>query len=161
MKTVALKLNLSEDADESTILAEVTRLEESRDAEKKRADDATTKLDEAAKATRVAAVEATLSALIDGGHLLPGQKDGMLALAESSPDGFDRAAVILKAAKAIVLGETGSGKPPADASDDPAVELDEAARKLAEERKVPYGEAMTLALAEDPALAERYHNRNL
>ena len=40
MKTVALKLNLSEDADESTILAEVARLEESRDAEKKRADDA-------------------------------------------------------------------------------------------------------------------------
>ena len=157
MKTVALKLNLSEDADESTILAEVARLEESRDAEKKRADDATAKLDEAAKATRVAAVDATLSALIEGGHLLPGQKDEMLALAESSPDGFDRAAVILKTSKAIVLGETGSGK----AGDESvyanaSVELAEKAKARKAADGITFAAAQTLVLSEDTDLAARY-----
>lgn len=36
------------------------------------------------------------------------------------------------------------------------VMLAERAKKLAEERSIPYGEAMSRALAEDPALAERY-----
>lgn len=36
------------------------------------------------------------------------------------------------------------------------VELDERAKKLAEERQVSYGDAMSLALAEDPALSSRY-----
>lgn len=157
MKTVALKLNLSEDADEGTILAEVTRLEESRDAEKKRADDAEATLAEAAKATRTAAVEATLSALIDGGHLLPGQKDEMLALSEDSPAGFDRAAEILKTAKAITLGETGS----ASAGDqtsyaDASVELAEKAKARKAADGITFAAAQRLVLTENEDLAARY-----
>ena len=44
----------------------------------------------------------------------------------------------------------------APSTDRPDIELDEAAKKIAEERSIPYGKAMTVALAEDPALAERY-----
>jgi len=38
----------------------------------------------------------------------------------------------------------------------PDVELAERAKKLAEERSIPYGKATRLVLAEDPALAKRY-----
>lgn len=157
MKSVALKLNLTENSDEATILAEVVKLADDRDAEKKRADDAEATLAEAAKEARTAAVEATLSALIDGGHLLPGQKDEMLALSESSPDGFNRAAEILKTAKAITLGETGSGK----AGDESvyanaSIELAEKAKARKVADGITFAEAQRIVLTEDTDLAARY-----
>lgn len=42
-------------------------------------------------------------------------------------------------------------------SERPDVQLAEASKKIAEERSIPYGAAMAVALAEDPALAKRYH----
>ncbi len=160
MKTVALKLNLSEDADESTILAEVVKLEERVTLAETARDEATAKLTESENAKKAAEVEAVMAKLMEAGNLTPGEREKWLTEPELLAGRLD-ARTGIPEHSVIKLGETGSGRPPADASDDPAVELDEAARKLAEERKVPYGEAMTLALAEDPALAERYHNRNL
>jgi len=40
----------------------------------------------------------------------------------------------------------------------PDVELSEAAKTLARERDVPYGDALCVVLAEDPALASRYED---
>jgi hypothetical protein len=161
MKTVIQLLKLSENADEPTIHAAVVKLAEHDAAETKRADTAEAKIAEEAKRVRAAEVDRLLSELVDGAHILPGQKEAWAKLAEDAPASFDVFAANAKKVKAIELGESGSGKASEETSDDPAVELDEAAKKLAEERKVPYGEAMTLALAEDPALAARYHNRNL
>lgn len=157
MKSVALKLNLAEDADETTILAEVVRLAEDRDAEKGRADEATAKLAEVEKAKRDAEVEAKLVELIDGGHVLPGQKEMWLSLAEAAPASFDAMAESAKKAKAIELGETGDGTPPADESDDANTALAELAAKIASERKLELGAAMDVALAERPDLASRLY----
>jgi hypothetical protein len=154
MKTVALKLNLAEDADEKIILAEVVKLSDERDA-------AVNKLAEVEKAKRDAEIEATLTELVDGGHVLPGQKDSWTKLAEDSPESFAVFAANAKKVKAIELGEVGTSAGSETPSEDPTVELDERAKKLAEERSVPYGDAMTLALAEDPALAGRYNAREL
>ena len=153
MKTVALKLNLAEDAAEEIVLAEVVKLSDERDA-------AVIKLAEVEKAKRDAEIEATLTELVDGGHVLPGQKDAWTKLAEDSPESFAVFAANAKKVKAIELGEVGTSAGGEPVSDDPTVELDNRAKKLAEERTIPYGDAMTLALTEDPALAARYHNRN-
>ena len=157
MKTVALKLHLSEDSDEATILAEVVKLAEDRDAEKGRADAAEATLADEAKRIRSEAVERTLGELIEGGHITPGQKGEMLLLAEDSPAGFDRACVILKTSQAIVLGEAGSGKA-GDGSEyaDASVELAERSRARAAKDGTTYAEAMRLTLAEDIPLAKRY-----
>jgi hypothetical protein len=160
MKTVALKLNLSEDATEDVILAEVVKLEESRDAEKTRADNAEATLAEEAKRVRSEEVDRLLSELVDGAHILPGQKEAWAKLAEDAPESFDVFAANAKKSKAIELGETGSGQA-GDASDDPTVELDEATQKIAKDRGITYGDAMAVALAEDPALAGRYNAREL
>ena len=157
MKSVALKLNLAEDADETTILAEVVRLAEDRDAEKGRADEATAKLAEVEKAKRDAEVDAKLTELIEGGHVLPGQKEMWLSLAEAAPASFDAMAESAKKAKAIELGETGDGTPPADESDDANTALAELAQKIASERKLELGAAMDVALAERPDLASRLY----
>ena len=157
MKSVALKLNLAEDADETTILAEVVRLAEDRDAEKGRADEATAKLAEVEKAKRDAEVEAKLVELIDGGHVLPGQKEMWLSLAEAAPASFDAMAESAKKAKAIELGETGDGTPPADESDDANTALAELAAKIAKDRDLELGAAMDVALAERPDLASRLY----
>jgi Mu-like prophage I protein len=161
MKTVATKLNLAEDAPEALVLAEVVKLAEHDAAETKRADTAETTLAEVEKAKRDAEIEATLTELVDGGHVLPGQKEAWTKLAEDSPESFAVFAVNAKKVKAIELGEIGTSAGSESSTDDPTVELDNRAKKLAEERSIPYGDAMSLALAEDPALAGRYNAREL
>ena len=156
-------LKLAEDADDVAIDEAVMALAEDRDAEKTRADAAERTLAEVEKAKRDAEVERLLTELVDGAHILPGQKDAWTKLAEASPESFAVFAENAKKTKAIELGETGSASVSAsvsEASDDPTAELDARATKLAEERSIPYGDAMSQALAEDPALAARYHNRD-
>ncbi len=53
------------------------------------------------------------------------------------------------------------GPAPVPSSDRPDVELAERAKARAEQDGVDYGRAMSLELAEDPALALRYHERRL
>lgn len=153
-------LKLSEGADDVAIDAAVMALAEDRDAEKVRADAAEKTLAEVEKAKRDAEIEATLTELVDGGHVLPGQKEAWTKLAEDSPESFAVFAVSAKKVKAIELGEVGTSEGGESSTDDPTVELDNRAKKLAEDRGIPYGDAMNLALAEDPALAARYHNRD-
>ena len=155
MKSVIQKLQLSEDADESAILAAVVTLSEERDSEKTRADAAEARLAEGERAARTAAVEAQLSELIDGGHLLPGQKDEMLALAEDSPSGFDRAVAVLKTSKALELGEAGTSEG-GDANTDPEEALTVKASEIAKERGVDMATALDLALSENPTIADAY-----
>jgi hypothetical protein len=148
MKSVALKLNLSEDADEALVLAEVVKLSDERDT-------AVAKLAEVEKAKRDAEVTAKLSELIDGGHVLPGQKDTWLKLAEDSPASFDAMAEQAKHAKSIELGETGDGaKPESDLT--PDEQLDAKAREIAKTRNVGLAEATDLALSENPELKDAY-----
>ena len=151
MKTVALKLNLAEDASEETILAEVTKLGEERDA-------AVTKLAEAEKASRDAATEATLAELIEGGHITPGNKATWLALAEAAPEQFAAMAEQAKTVKAIELGEKGSSDEGTEPTADPSVELTELATKRAEKDGITLDEALPIVLAENPnGIKERYH----
>lgn len=155
MRTVALRLSLAEDASEETILAAVTTLAEHDAAETERANAAEAKLAERDAAERKAAVERTLAELVEGGHLLPGQKDEMLALAEDSPSGFNRACAVLKTTKAIDLSERGSdaaGQSFADAS----VELDEKSKDMAKAEGITLSEAQLRVLAADEDLARRY-----
>jgi len=157
MKTVALKLKLAEDATEEVILAEVTRLEESRDAEKLRADEATASLAEVKKAKRAGEVEVVLAELISGGHVAPGQKGTWLALAEAAPEQFDAMAEAAKQHKVIDLGEHGaSGGNEGSAYANPSVELAEKAKARAAKDGLKYAAAEKLVLAEDPDLKTRY-----
>jgi hypothetical protein len=158
MKTVALKLNLSEDADEALILAEVVKLEESRDAEKARADEAVAKLAEEAKRVRAEEVDRLLSELVDGAHILPGQKEAWAKLAEDAPESFSVFAENAKKTKAIELGETGSGAKRDDAADDASAELAEKAKARAAKDGITITAAQTLTLTEDKDLAERVHH---
>ena len=137
MKSVALKLNLAEDADEATVLAEVTKLEE-------RVTVAETALAEAEKAKRDASVEATLSALIEGGHVAPGKKAELIALAEASPAGFDIACALLKDAKAVDLEEHGTREGGSADGIDASEDVAKRALALSEEKHIDLSEAMVL-----------------
>jgi len=149
MKTVALKLNLAEDADEGLILAEVVKLTDERDA-------AVAKIAAVEKAARDAEVEHLLSELVDGAHILPGQKEAWKKLADDAPDSFTVFAENAKKTKAIELGESGDGAN-VEESDDPNIALAELATKIASERKLELGTAMDAALAERPDLAARLY----
>ena len=158
MKTVALRLNLAEDAAEATILAEVTKLSEHDAAETKRADAAEVKLGEVEKTARDAAVEVILSDLIAGGHVSPGQKDTWLKLADAAPEQFDAMAETAKQHKIIDLSEHGTGG--AGESDlqygDASIELAEKAKARAAADGLTYTAAEKIVLAEQSDLAERY-----
>ena len=157
MKTVALKLNLTEDSDEATILAEVVKLAEDRDAEKARADAADAKLNEVDAAAKAAAVEITLTSLIEGGHVLPGQKDAWVKLAEEAPASFAVFAEQAKTVTAITLGETGSGKAGYESVyADASVELAEKAKARKTADGITFAAAQVLVLSEDTDLAARY-----
>ncbi len=148
-------LKLSEDATDEAVEAAVVQLAEDRDAEKKRADDAVAKLAEVEKSKRDAEVAAKLDELIAGGHVLPGQKDTWLQLAEDSPASFDAMAEQAKHAKSIELGETGDGsKPESEVSPAEAIALK--ASEISETRKVDLAEATDIALAENPELKAAY-----
>jgi hypothetical protein len=152
MKSVALKLNLAEDADEATIEAAVDKLTQEKT-------DAVDKLAESEKAKHDGEVEAKLEAAVTLCEITPGER---IALAEKDDAVRDSFLEARKGMKAIELGESGSGKSGIDdESDDPTAELDKASTKMAEERSIPYGEAMALVLSEDPALAARYANREI
>lgn len=150
MKSVALKLNLAEDADETLVLAEVVKLTDERDA-------AVAKIAAVEKAARDAEVEHLLSELVDGAHILPGQKEAWTKLAEDAPESFAVFAENAKKVKAIELGETGDGSQPAEESEDANTALAELAAKIAKDRDLELGAAMDVALAERPDLASRLY----
>jgi hypothetical protein len=116
---------------------------------------AETALAETVKAKRDGEVETKLSELIADGHVLPGQKETWLKLAETAPESFDAMAEQVKTVKAIDLGEKGTDKH-GDADKAASVQLAEAADKIAAERKVDLATATDLALTENPELKARY-----
>lgn len=141
-------LKLAEGADESLILAEVTKVTTERDT-------LAAKLAEGEKAERVRRLDES----INGKHILPAERDAYVALAESAPATFEASLTARNAAKPLIdTGEHGSGKAPnePDPNKNASVELAEktVARQKAE--KISYSEAQALVLSEDAALRERY-----
>jgi hypothetical protein len=151
-ETIIKALKLAEESDETAVEAAVVKLVEERDQ-------AVTKLGDFEKATRDAEIEATLTALIEGGHVLPGQKDVWLKLAEDAPESFATMAEERKSVTAVELGERGEGGIPADEPEDANAALAQLADKIAEERKLDLGDAMSVALAERPDLASKLYVR--
>ena len=94
MNTYTLKkLNLTEDATDEVILAEVVKLID-------RAEAAEAKTAEAEKEVRKVDAEAKLAEAIKDAHVLPAEKDALMALSESAPDVF---AATLEARKTVKL----------------------------------------------------------
>jgi len=150
-------LKLDEGADEPTILAEVKKVTEERDALVTERDDLAAKLAEGEKADRVHRLEAAIEAT----EVLPAEKDGLLKLAESDAGSFDAILGARKGLRLVDTSEKGSGETPEDPKEyaDASVELAEKAERLAEKDGIEFGEAMSRVLADDPALAERYLHR--
>ncbi len=104
-------------------------------------------VNEGAKASETLRPDVALAALADA-----------LALAEGIPYGealrlaCERDPELAKRYHEANFGAPATTSP----SDRPDIQLAAAAKTLAEERSIPYGEALTVALAEDPALAKRY-----
>jgi len=140
-------LKLAEDADESLILAEVQKACDERDA-------AQAKLAEGEKAERVRRLEAAITET----EVLPAEKDALLKLAESDPESFASILDARKGVKLVDTSEKGEGAAPDEPKEyaDPSIELAEKAAARAEKDGIGYGEAMSLVLADEPALAERY-----
>lgn len=159
MKTLIAVLKLAEDADEAAVRAAVVKLTDERDAERTRADDAEAKLADLAKAKRDAEVEARLAELIDGGNLLPAERESWAKLAEDAPASFDLLTEQAKARKVVDLdehGTSGQGKP-GDAYADASVELAARAKARAAKDGLSYDTAMSLELAENSdGIRERY-----
>lgn len=154
MKTVALKLNLSEDADEKTILAEVVKLEERVTLAETERDEAKTKLAESEKATHDADVNARLDAAVDLAEITPGER---ITLAEKDDAARDSFLEARKGMKAITLGESGSGERGDDSQyADASVDLDEKSKARAKADSIQLAEAQKLVLAENEDLAQRY-----
>ena len=149
-ETIIKALKLTEESDEEAVEAAVVKLVEERDT-------ARTQLADTEKAKRDAEIEATLTALIEGGHVLPGQKDVWIKLAEDAPESFTAMAEERKSVKAIELGEVGQGGIPSEEPEDANLALAQLSEKIAEERKLELGEAMSVALAERPDLASRLY----
>jgi hypothetical protein len=149
-ETIIKALKLAEESDEEAVEAAVVKLVEERDS-------ARTQLADTEKAKRDAEIEATLTALIEGGHVLPGQKDVWIKLAEDAPESFTAMAEERKSVKAIELGEVGQGGIPVEEPEDANLALAQLSEKIAEERKLELGEAMSVALAERPDLASRLY----
>jgi hypothetical protein len=149
-ETIIKALKLTEESDEEAVEAAVVKLVEERDT-------ARTQLADTEKAKRDAEIEATLTALIEGGHVLPGQKDVWIKLAEDAPESFTAMAEERKSVKAIELGEVGQGGIPVEEPEDANLALAQLSEKIAEERKLDLGEAMSVALAERPDLASRLY----
>lgn len=150
MKTVLNALQLSEAADEATVLAAVQQLISERDT-------ATVKLAETEAAARTAAVAVVLDELVSGGHVAPGQREAWAALAEHAPEQFDAMAEAARMSKVIDLSEHGAGSAQSREYDDPSVELAErATAALAAGKAADIVAAQDLVLAEDSGLADRY-----
>jgi len=142
-------LKLSESDDDALILAEVKKVITENATFK-------AKFAEGEKAERVRKLDEAIA----GTHVLPAEKDVMLALAESAPGTFD---ATLKAredagVKLVDTSERGNGTPPPEPKEyaDPSIELAEKAQAKAKADDINYGEAMRLVMAADPTLAERY-----
>ena len=156
MDTKTLKaLQLTEGASEDAVQTAVLALVEDRDTQKTARVAAETTLATVVKAKRDGEVETKLSELIADGHVLPGQKETWLKLAETAPESFDAMAEQVKTVKAIDLGEKGTDKH-GDTDKAASVQLAEAADKIAAERKVDLATATDLALTENPELKARY-----
>lgn len=148
MKSVALKLNLAEDADEATILAEVEKLAQAKDA-------AETEAAAVRKEARDAEVERTLSELVNGGHVAPAKKDELQKLADESPAGFAMTVALLRDVKAIDLDEHGTHEGGGEDGADPAADLTRRAVALAEQKGIDLAEAMSIEITNTPGLAEQ------
>ncbi|MGA3168277.1 MAG: phage protease [Candidatus Limnocylindrales bacterium] len=95
------KLNLTEDATDEVILAEVVKLID-------RAEAAEAKTAEAEKATRRVESEAKLAEAIKDTHVLPAEKDALMALAEASPEAFEATLEARKTVKLVDVTEHGN-----------------------------------------------------
>jgi len=165
VKSIALKLNLAEDASEELVLSEVVRLSEERDAEKARADAAEAKLAEEAGRVRAQELEAALAEAMrmdEKGyvHLLPAQKELVLSLAESSHEAAMNWVAEAMKVTGWKFSEIGDGSPAPDpvVYESASVELAERAQVRKDADGVSFAEAQRLILTEDPALAERIQN---
>lgn len=165
MKSVIQSLKLSEDADESAVLAAVMRLSEERDSEKSRADAAELRLAEAERDERVRAFEAKLAEATSPDdkqlvHILPGERDTYLALAEIDHDKALAAVEARMKGPGLKLGANGVGSEgDSGAEKRPDIELTERTRaRMGEDTSLSYSKAMRLVLSEDADLATRYEN---
>lgn len=155
MDTKTLKaLQLTEGASDEAVqnavmkLAERTEAAETALAERDKADNAkefTAKLAEAMKPDDKGGV-----------HMLPGEKDSYLKLAELDHDSAIAAIQArIDGPATLVVGEKGTDKP-GDADKSASLQLAETAAKIAAERKLDLASATDLALSENPELKARY-----
>jgi hypothetical protein len=149
MKSVALKLNLSEDADEALVLAEVVKLEERTIA-------AETALAEAAKAKHDSEVEAQLSELSEAGNLTPAEKEKWLAEPDMLAGRIDGRKDLPKYT-IVDFDEHGTHKGGNVDGADPAADLSQRAMALAEEKGIDLAEAMSIEITKSPGFAEQRH----
>lgn len=157
MKTVAIRLNLAEDASEALVLAEVVKLAEHDAAETKRADTAELKLAETEKASSIAAFTIKLDEKIKTENTVsPGQRDYFLGLADRNMVEAELA-LASHTVKVIDLTERGSGT---EGDDKPTkradVELAERTRARMAKDSISYSQAKGLELSENTDLAARY-----
>jgi len=148
MKSVALKLNLAEDASEETILAEVTKLAEHDAAETARADAAEATLAETAKQAAVDAFAIKLDEKIAGGFIASGERETFVDLATKQSVELAETLIAARTAKLIDLDERGSDEAQPEYAD-ATVELAEKAKAL-----VDAGKAADIVTAQDMVLAE-------
>lgn len=160
MKTVAIRLNLAEDASEALVLAEVVKLAEHDAAETERADAAEVKLAETEKTGAIAAFTIKLDEKIKTENTVaPGQRDYFLGLADRNMVEAELA-LASHTVKVIDVAERGSGiqgddKPTKRAD----VELSELSRARMVKDGIDYPKAMALTLSENPnEIRERYQN---
>lgn len=144
-------LKLSEDADESLMLAEVQKVITERDT-------AVAELSESKRTAVIGSVTLALDEAIKDGRIAPAERDGYLDLSEADAD---RATKLIAARqnKIVDLGEHGSGAPAVEPPTyaDPSIEL--AARveaRMAKDDHPDYGTAMSLVLADDASFAADY-----
>jgi hypothetical protein len=154
MKTVIEALQLSEGADEATVLAAVKGLIDGKAS-------AELKLADVEKAKRAGEVEVELAEIEKLGNLTPGEKPEFLTLAEEKPDVYAARVAERKAlpeGTKIQLGESGTSQGSATGDKTADVELAEKAKARAAKDGIGIGEAQKLTLSEDPDLAKRIHN---
>jgi hypothetical protein len=173
MDDLAKVLQLAEDADEATILAEVTRITERNDELETQLTESTerittlesdktaleTTIAEERQAAQDADRDRIIAALIDGGHVAPAEKDDLVALADSNYELFVKHAETRKAHRVIDLKDRGvhsSGEEPKQYAD-PSAEVMRRAKELqAKNDGLKFMEAVGQVLATDDDLASQY-----
>jgi hypothetical protein len=157
MKELVDLLQLAEDADEATILAEVERI-------KTRAETLNTELTELKQSQYESERDAIIDGLIADGHVAPAEKDDLVALADRDFELFKRHAEHRKLRQVIDLAERGrhedpnAGAEPQDFGPNPSLEVVRLADELRTKENVPFVTAIqrVLAAPQHKELAEAY-----